>query len=57
MIENLDFEIEECMVILIIVFVLASGVIIPNAIIKKIKPKLISKLLGLYRYDFYGFAR
>jgi hypothetical protein len=34
MIKNLDFEIEERVVILIIIFVLASGVIIPNAIIQ-----------------------
>jgi hypothetical protein len=35
MIKNLDFEIEERIVILIINFVLASGVIISNAIIQK----------------------
>jgi hypothetical protein len=35
MIQNLDFEIEECVVILIIIFVFASEVTIPNAIIQK----------------------
>jgi hypothetical protein len=35
MIKNLDFEIEKRIVILIIIFVLASGVIIPNAIIQR----------------------
>jgi hypothetical protein len=35
MTKNLDFEIVERIVILIIIFVLASGVIIPNAIFQK----------------------
>jgi hypothetical protein len=35
MIKNLDFEIEKRIVILIIIFILASGVIIRNAIIQK----------------------
>jgi hypothetical protein len=41
MIKNLDFEIEERIVILVIIFILASEVIISNAIIQKRTQNLI----------------